>query len=178
MKLIVPQAIARRLENDVRSAGRQEIGGVLVGEHIGDETFQIADYSVQRSGGSVSHFVRDPAQHVAFIESFFEKTGRDYQRYNYIGEWHSHPSFRPTPSGPDMTTMQELVRDPEAGVNFLLLLIARARGGKLELSATAFRANTVPIPIPLSSDVPPNRATRLLDNVIAKLRSLVSSSAS
>lgn len=178
MKLIVPEAIARRLESDVRSAGRQEIGGVLVGEYVGDETFQVADYSVQRSGGSISHFVRDPVQHAAFIEAFFEKTGRDYQRYNYLGEWHSHPSFRPTPSNPDMMTMQELVSDPETGVNFLLLLVVRSRRGKLEISATAFRANTAPIEIPLSHDVPPHRATRLLDQVIAKLRSLVSSSAS
>lgn len=178
MKLKISQAIAQRLEKHVRDAGQSEIGGVLVGERLEAETFAIADFSIQRTGGSAVHFVRDPEQHKAFIEAFFERTGRDYQRFNYIGEWHSHPSFRPTPSGQDLRTMQELVCDPESELNFALLLVVRARRGDLEVSATAFRANTQPVEVPLIAEGANQFVPGLLDRAIMKMCKLFSLSGS
>jgi [CysO sulfur-carrier protein]-S-L-cysteine hydrolase len=101
----------------------------LVGEHVADETFRIVDLSVQLSGGTAAHFVRDPGKAKAFLDEFFQRTGHDYLRLNYIGEWHSHPRFMPVSSGEDCTTMLELVHDPVVGVNFAVLIIARFRRG-------------------------------------------------
>jgi integrative and conjugative element protein (TIGR02256 family) len=124
----------------MRRARRREIGGLLLGEHIGDETFRLIDVTVQRSGGSSAHFVRDPAQNQSQLDSFFAQTGADFTRYNYLGEWHSHPSFEPLPSSTDIATMQTIVENAEVGANFAVLIIARiGLIGGVQLSASLFR---------------------------------------
>jgi hypothetical protein len=84
------------------------------------------------------HFIRDPSQHQPQLDEFFEKTGRDYTRFNYLGEWHPHPSFAPLPSSEDMATMRDILADPDVGVNFLVLIIARLHHRTLQLSGTGF----------------------------------------
>jgi integrative and conjugative element protein (TIGR02256 family) len=156
MKLLLPQRVIKRLKRKLR--GRiNEIGGVMVGEHVSDDTFRIVDISVQRHGGTVAHFVRDPAHHKAFLADFFTKSGNDYKRFNYIGEWHSHPAFEPMPSGPDFATMYDIVEDQNVGVNFVVLIIARLRSWNwLELSATLFRAGVVPESVDVRVDDAPD----------------------
>lgn len=145
MKLHIPAGVIARLKSELRQAGRREMGGVLVGEHVRDDVFRLVDLSFQRSGGSETHFVRDPEKNRAFLAEFFQKTDNDYQRFNYIGEWHSHPLFHPTPSGTDVATMLELVRDPAVGVNFAILVIVSLRGrSTVMMSATAFQPGAQP----------------------------------
>lgn len=146
MKLLLPLTIVERLKRELRGRSR-EIGGILVGEHVEHETFRIVDISVQLSGGTAAHFVRDPVLHKAFLDDFFQRTGRDYLRFNYIGEWHSHPTFTALPSGEDFTTMLELICDPAVGVNFAVLIIARlGLWSGMQLSATIFRTGYAPEP--------------------------------
>lgn len=129
-----------RLRRELRRAGNREIGGVMVAENLGDAVFRLAGFSVQRSGGGVASFVRKPALHRRFMKSFFEQTGWDYARFNYFGEWHSHPLYPAIPSSVDLRQMQELVDDPHQTALFAVLLIVRLglRGG-IEASAYAFR---------------------------------------
>jgi integrative and conjugative element protein (TIGR02256 family) len=144
MKLLLPQKIIKRIKRELRGRTR-EIGGILVGEHVAADVFRIVDISVQRRGGTAAHFVRDPEHHKAFLADFFARTGNAYQKFNYIGEWHSHPRFEPLPSGPDFVTMFDLIEDPDVGVNFAVLIIARLhRWSVLELSATLFRPGIMP----------------------------------
>jgi integrative and conjugative element protein (TIGR02256 family) len=156
MKLLLPQRVIKRLRRKLR--GRiNEIGGVMVGEHVAADTFRIVDISFQKRGGTTAHFLRDPVHHKAFLSEFFTKTGHDYKRFNYIGEWHSHPAFDPLPSGEDFVTMYDIVEDPAVGVNFVVLIIARLRGWSgLELSATLFRSGLVPEPVEVSMDDAPD----------------------
>lgn len=145
MNLLFPDNVLKRLRHELRKARAREIGGVLVGEHIADDTFRIVDLSVQVTGGTAAHFVRDPVHHEVFLAKFFRKTGNEYERFNYIGEWHSHPSFEPVPSGEDVSTMTSLVYDPAVGVNFAVLIIARLRTrAHLQLSATLFQRGANP----------------------------------
>lgn len=145
MHLILAPPVVERLRRELRRAGKREIGGLLMGEHVEHETFRVVEISVQRSGGSAACFIRHPREHQAELDKFFEQTGRDYTRFNYMGEWHSHPSFPPIPSGPDLRTMQSIVSDPDVGVNFLVLLIPRLTSRQtMELSATAFRPHARP----------------------------------
>lgn len=110
-----------------------------MGEHVADDVFRIVDISVQRSGGSAACFTRDPSDHQRQLDDFFDRHDRDYTRFNYLGEWHSHPSFPPYPSSTDISTMQEIVRNPDVAVNFLVLLIVRLKHKRaIEVSATAF----------------------------------------
>jgi [CysO sulfur-carrier protein]-S-L-cysteine hydrolase len=150
MQILLPPQVTKRLNRELRRAGNREIGGLLFGEHLHDELFRVVEISVQRSGGSQSCFIRNPKDHQTQLQEFFARTGKNYSRFNYLGEWHSHPSFEPVPSLTDIQTMQSLVDDPGVGVNFLVLLIARLAGNKqIELTASAFRAGTPPLSVAL-----------------------------
>lgn len=176
VKLLLPDDIASRLNIALAKARRQEIGGLIVGEHVKDETFQIVDISIQTSHGTRTHFERDPVLHEEFLREFFERTGGDFERYNYLGEWHSHPSFDPLPSADDVRTMRSIVSDPKVGVNFAVLLIVRRTGSKrLALSATAFSQLLPPESVIVVGDV--GTATRkrsLMEASLDWLRNLVS----
>lgn len=153
MQLLLTTRIAKRLHREMRRAGRQEIGGLLMGEHVGEEVFRVADVSVQHSGGTHVSFIRDPSKHQAQLREFFARTGQDYSRFNYLGEWHSHPSFEPTPSPKDIQTMQSIAEDHEVGANFLTLLIATLTNeAEIHVTAMAFRAGMPPIPVLVSID--------------------------
>ncbi|WP_425610904.1 Mov34/MPN/PAD-1 family protein [Xanthomonas campestris] len=148
MNIIISPEMCGLLSKELKLAGSREIGGVLVGEHLGAGRFQVADVSVQRHGGSRTYFKRDPEIHRAFISEFYRRTGCDYARFNYLGEWHSHPSCPAIPSAHDLYSMQSIVEQPEVNVDFALLLVVRQRFWRgLEASATVFRPTTPPIPI-------------------------------
>jgi proteasome lid subunit RPN8/RPN11 len=139
MHLLLTTTVLKRLRRELRRAGSREIGGLIMGEHTGDDMFRVVEISVQRSGGSAAHFVRDPVEHRAALQAFFAQTGGDYTRFNYLGEWHSHPTFEPVPSPIDVATMQALVEDPAVGVNFLVLCVVRLGASRtIEASATVF----------------------------------------
>ncbi|MHC4041324.1 Mov34/MPN/PAD-1 family protein [Bradyrhizobium xenonodulans] len=165
MELILPRKITDLLRRELRGR-RNEIGGVIVAEHVGGETFRIVELSVQRSGGTTMHFIRDPKQSKAFLSDFFARTGGNYRRFNYIGEWHSHPTFEPVPSRNDIQAMYQIVEDPEVGANFAVLIIVRLFFRRsLKMSATLFRAG-----------LPPERVVVLLERktpgLLSRLRSL------
>ncbi|WP_201787871.1 Mov34/MPN/PAD-1 family protein [Neobacillus mesonae] len=126
IKVIIPTIIKQRLENELKKAGNREIGGIIMGEHIKDNTFRIYDITVQTQGGSWARFVRQLSNSVKnAFHHFFQKTHYQYTKYNYLGEWHSHPSFALTPSQNDVQTMLELVNDKNVGANFAILLIVK-----------------------------------------------------
>ncbi len=154
MKLRLPAKIVHQLKDELRQAGRREIGGVIVGEFIEDETFRIADISIQRDGGNPVRFVRDPVQAKTFLADYFSRTGSDFERHNYMGEWHSHPSFPARPSPEDYDTAQEIVESPDVGANFIVLMICRRRFWRsLELSVTLFRPGLKPEPVEVQLEV-------------------------
>ena len=117
------RALFRKL---LRHAGRREIGGILMGEQIGENHFRVVEFSVDVTSGSPAHFVRSPEHHAIALEAFFRKTSADYSRFNYLGEWHSHPSFPVQPSTADIASMQGLV-DGERDIDFSALLIVKLR---------------------------------------------------
>lgn len=135
----------RKLERELRSAGSDEIGGVLAAEQVEDGRFLVIDLSVQRNG-THSHFERDPIQHREFIRRFHERMGHQPERFNYLGEWHSHPAYPATPSDVDFRQMQDLVEDVEQKSTFLVLMIVKlGLKGQLQGSAYGFRPGSVPL---------------------------------
>jgi len=134
----VPRDVSKRLESALRSAGRREVGGVLMGEHVSEGVFRVKDLTVQRRG-TLASFVREVGVALTPLRRFFRETGHDYVRFNYLGEWHSHPSFTPEPSHRDSESMWRIVDDPAVGANFAVLLIVRLGSkGKLEGSVMAY----------------------------------------
>ncbi|WP_073068572.1 Mov34/MPN/PAD-1 family protein [Paracoccus solventivorans] len=122
----LPSEQRAKLSGCLRRAGRREIGGILMGEQVAPDHFRIIEFSVDAVSGTAAHFVRSPKHHSAALGDFFRRTGADYRRFNYLGEWHSHPSFPVRPSSEDITSMQGLV-DGERDINFSTLLIVRLR---------------------------------------------------
>lgn len=139
MKLVLPKPVIALWRSELRKAGSREIGGVLMGEAIGDDEFRVVEASVQRTGGTEFSFVRDPDHHDAAIRAFFDRTKHDYTRFNYLGEWHSHPSFATRPSRDDTNAMQQLLAGGRIGATFACLLIVRHRlFRRLDVGAYAF----------------------------------------
>ena len=125
MQLILPREIRLQLETALREAGRREIGGILMAEHIAENTFRVRSLTIQRRGGSFAAFVRAVEAILGPLKNFFRQTDYNYTRFNYIGEWHSHPSFVPEPSGKDHQTMWSIIDDPQVGAFFVVLLVVK-----------------------------------------------------
>jgi proteasome lid subunit RPN8/RPN11 len=123
---LAPDAV-KRLRAALRDAGRREVGGMLFAEQLRPAVFRIVDFSIDPLSGSRAHFVRDPANHRAALAEFLRRTNNDFVRFNYLGEWHSHPSFPVHPSAEDLSTMTELVGNTKSDISFALLLIVRLR---------------------------------------------------
>jgi proteasome lid subunit RPN8/RPN11 len=143
--VFVHRRCIRKLERSVFAAGRNEIGGVLAAKQVDDGCFLIVDLSVQ-SDGTEANFEREPIQHRKFISRFHDRVGHKPDQYNYLGEWHSHPSYPATPSEMDLLQMQELVEDHEQQSSFLVLMIVKlGLDGELRGSAHGFRPKLPPV---------------------------------
>jgi hypothetical protein len=145
MKLILSPEIVRQLVDALGQAGRREIGGILMGEHVGPDTFRLKELTVQRKRGTFAAFVRVVAEILGPLRAFFEKNKHEYTRFNYLGEWHSHHSFKLEPSGKDHVTMCNMAMDTQLGARFVLLLLVKlGNHGLLEASVTVYQPNKRP----------------------------------
>lgn len=125
MKIILPSEIKERLIAELTKAKRVEIGGILMGEHIAEDEFKVCDLTVQRIKGGFAFFERLLQGMIEPLKRFFRKTNQNYGKFNYLGEWHSHPSFLLLPSVVDNATMSAIAEDEELGANFVVLLIVK-----------------------------------------------------
>lgn len=138
-KILINKEVTSRLINELNKAKGREIGGLLMGEYVSENVFRISNLTVQREGGDTNYFVRHLGNQVKKdLEFFFEEYNCNYKKFNYLGEWHSHPSFPLIPSKKDQLTMWEIVNDPEVGALFAVLLIVKLRNGTLRGSVNAF----------------------------------------
>jgi hypothetical protein len=145
MQLLITPEISQQLVDALRQAGQREIGGILMGEHAGPDTFRLKEITIQRKGGTFAAFIRMVEEILAPLLAFFDTTKHDYTRFNYLGEWHSHHSFALVPSGRDHTTMYNIVMDPQLDAHFVLLLLVKPdHHGQLEGSITVYQPNKLP----------------------------------
>ena len=124
LTLVLPRDIQVKLLAALRRAGKREIGGVLMAEHVGPDRFELMDITVHKRG-AMAFFVRRIEDALGRLQAFFSSTDNQYARYNYIGEWHSHPMFAAEPSQTDDTSMHQIADDPKVGANFVVLLIVK-----------------------------------------------------
>jgi integrative and conjugative element protein (TIGR02256 family) len=124
ISLILPKSVQTLMLEATRKAGWNEVGGVLMAEHMGHNIFKVCEITVHRRGAFAS-FVRRIEDAINHIQKFFDRKESNYIRFNYLGEWHSHPSFEPTPSSTDDASMREIVGDRKVGANFVVLLIVK-----------------------------------------------------
>ena len=139
MQILLDDAIEQGFVAALKEAGNREIGGILMGECIADDTYRVKSFTAQRHGGSPVFFVRVIREALGPLRSFFRQTGYNFRRFNYLGEWHSHPRFAPEPSCLDSESMWEIVEDKGVGANFVVLLIIRLNDvGRLEGTAIVY----------------------------------------
>jgi len=132
--LAVSSQLRNRLLVELTHAGSREMGGVLMAEHVGENQFVLRNMTFHRPGMFAS-FVRTIDEALGALISFFRTTNNEYRRFNYIGEWHSHPRFSLEPSPQDDDSMREIVSDPQVGASFVVLLVVRI-GLPKQLAAT------------------------------------------
>lgn len=143
MKIIVPFHIQEKLVEALQKAGNHEVGGIMMGEHYDIDEFHLTDITIQAENGTVVSFVRLMSQTLSSLKKFFRTTQKNYTRFNYIGEWHSHPSFKPFPSAKDVMSMTEIIEDKKVGANFVVLLVVKLNASNsLEGSTTVFSPNS------------------------------------
>lgn len=139
MNLRIPHPIAEEWSNSLKKAGNKEIGGVLFGEHVGESDFRIVHATKQTGGGGHSYFRRKGSAARREINRLSAEHGDNYERFNYLGEWHSHPNAPAIPSTKDELTMQRLLIDPDTNAHFLVLIIMQLIQDKtIEMSAIAY----------------------------------------
>ena len=138
MKLLLPNDIASRLRDAMQQAGKREIGGILMAEHTGEDEFRIIEVTIQTRGGTFASFIRLVEEFIRPLRQFFARTGHNYRRFNYLGEWHSHHSFALQPSPEDEKSMRDIVDDPDVGANFVILLLVRLAQQDLQGSVTVY----------------------------------------
>lgn len=150
MQVSLPNDVTLRIARELVEAGDREIGGILMAEQLDDTgRFQVVDFSVDPHSGRMDYFERDPYSHGATLEAFFERKERDFSRFNYLGEWHSHPCFPVRPSYRDLKSMLQLVNGDE-GIDFAVLMIVKlASRSSLEAGMTLFTRGARPVSVEL-----------------------------
>ena len=142
MKLLIANEEIETLRSALRLAGENEIGGLLFGEHTGDAQFRVAEMTYQIRQGDETAFRRRGRTARRELKRMSAKRHNDYERFNYLGEWHSHPNALVYPSARDSLTIREILKHPDTIANFLVLLIVRlTHTQRLEMSANAFLAS-------------------------------------
>ena len=110
-------------------------------EHVGPDHFIVRRLTVQ-GGGKFTSFVRGTRSAFRALSEYFRQSGHDYTRFNYLGEWHSHPSFSVQPSSIDHRSMVDIVTNAKVGANFVVLLIFKlVDRDRLEGSAHTYLPN-------------------------------------
>ena len=137
LRITIPNEVQKTLRRALDKAANRECGGVLMGEHVDVNHFAVRAVEVQKPG-AVAYFVRRVAGAVKSIGAFCRANGNDFTRFNYLGEWHSHPHFSVKPSSRDHATMREIAMDEGVRANFVVLLIFRLNGSALEGSAHTY----------------------------------------
>jgi hypothetical protein len=137
LTILLPAEVCEVFSNACRGAGRRETGGMLFGEHVGENEFRVVEATVAGEG-SVAAFLRTLAAGLARLELFFRRTNRDYRRFNYLGEWHSHPSFALRPSPADDRAMLDIVEDQSTRARFAVSLIVKMEHDRLEVAGYAY----------------------------------------
>ena len=144
MIIQLPDEILQKMEKALLSAGDKEIGGILMGEHLSTNIYCVKEITTQSKHGTIIKFIREVREIIMPLKRFFQNTSKNYKKYNYLGEWHSHPMFQLIPSSSDNELMWSIVEDSRVGANFAILLIVKLNNhNEVEIAAYVYLPNRI-----------------------------------
>ncbi len=153
IKFKVSLGVEAKIERALRQSGDFETGGILIGNKIEDNSFEIVDVSVSNEDNkySIASFIRGIKKSDMLLRKHYKrKSGY------YIGEWHSHPKFSLSPSRQDIATMFGILADDNYGVSFSILMITKMNNDKLDYQGYFFHENLNEVIVLEQSPAPNN----------------------
>lgn len=145
--VVLPTEIRRRMLDLAAAKAPNETGGILIGRRQGDTlTIVSASDAGPNAISEPTRFQRDGKYCQDFLLGQVRQLGADY---DYVGEWHSHPSTSPEPSSRDTDSFTEIAEDPDVLTAAPLLIIVTPDGADGRWTSTIFPvgglAKSVPI---------------------------------
>lgn len=124
MKIIVQKTVINRMINALKRAGLNETKGACFASKTSDDCYSIEDVFLSKEKGTtVFSNLKINYSYKCFEKRYFKKHKYDYVNHNYIGDWHSHPSFDCLPSNYDKKEAFEELYNSNA--RFLIQLIVK-----------------------------------------------------
>lgn len=116
----IKSEVIERLTTYAQHEGN-ELCGVLTGSQIGENVYRISKVSPPCvAKNSRCGCERDATKANAFIKKDY---GDSERTRAYIGEWHTHPEYHPTPSGTDYRSIIHNYQTSELAFPFLVMII-------------------------------------------------------
>ena len=125
--IVVGAAAIRALHAYRQRPRAAERGGVLAGYRAGRRRWVVTHVSPPsaRSLAGLFWVRRDRRDAQRFINRVFTEANG---AVNYLGEWHTHPEARPSPSAPDRKMLRDLLATSRLEIDFLLGVIVGQTG--------------------------------------------------
>jgi [CysO sulfur-carrier protein]-S-L-cysteine hydrolase len=143
LSLRIPRQQLAELQVYLTQGGKREIGGWLVAEQIAPGEFELVGFTVDLEVGTRDRFDSLPEPHSEQMDRILLENNDRAGRVDYLGEWHSHPTFPPIPSEIDLTSMTDMVEN--SGPSFAALVIVRLMGNaSIQATITTFQRGQLP----------------------------------
>lgn len=118
----IHESVIKVIERDIIKHLPNETGGVLIGSY--DANFRLATVHFALKAPSDSkHFTNSFHRGTNDVTKAIIKLKERKPGVHYLGEWHSHPFSKPTPSYPDIIQMQKFASRKQYGIRRPLLII-------------------------------------------------------
>lgn len=143
LSLTVPRSQLAKLQIHLTQGGKREIGGWLVAEQTAPGKFELVGLTVDLEAGTRDRFDSLPEPHSEQMDRILLENSGRAGRVDYLGEWHSHPTFPPIPSKIDLASMTDMVEN--SGPSFAALVIVRLlENAVIQATITTFQRGQVP----------------------------------
>lgn len=143
LSLMIPRSQLEKMQTFLKAGGIREIGGWLVAEQIAPGDFELVGFTVDLEVGTRNRFASLPGLHSEQLDQLLKENSHRSGQVDYLGEWHSHPTFPPTPSTIDLAAMTNMVEN--SGPSFAALVIVRLRDtASIEATITMFQRGQSP----------------------------------
>ncbi|MCU1486194.1 MAG: hypothetical protein JWN67_2940 [Actinomycetia bacterium] len=132
MKVILTGEARLAVEAEISAAGKFETGGVLLGWRRPDLDVTVVAAATGPGANAVrgrNRLELDTLDLQTQVEAAFDTSGADH---TYLGDWHLHHEARPTPSGRDLASLNELTSETGLAMeDGLLVIVGSDRKGNL-----------------------------------------------